>query len=137
MKKSTSTTTYPVTRIAAVDVVRGLAMILMALDHTRDFLGVNANPVDLATTTAPLFFTRWITHFCAPTFFLLTGTSAWLSGQGKPASQLSWRLLTRGAWLPSATAEPAPAVFLQHQQILCSWYARIRQSRRHPLLSYL
>ena len=99
MEKSTSTTTYPVTRIAAVDIVRGLAMILMALDHTRDFLGVNANPVDLATTTAPLFFTRWITHFCAPTFFLLTGTSAWLSGRGRPASQLSWRLLTRGAWL--------------------------------------
>jgi len=74
-------------------------MVLMALDHTRDFLGVNANPVDLATTTAPLFFTRWITHLCAPTFFLLTGTSAWLSRHGRPASQLSWRLLTRGAWL--------------------------------------
>jgi uncharacterized membrane protein len=99
MEKAVSTTTYPVTRVAAVDVVRGLAMILMALDHTRDFLGVNANPVDLATTTAPLFFTRWITHLCAPTFFLLTGTSAWLSRHGRLASQLSWRLLTRGAWL--------------------------------------
>jgi len=74
-------------------------MILMALDHTRDFLGVGANPVDLATTTSSLFFTRWITHFCAPTFFLLTGTSAYLSRRGKSDSQLSWHLFTRGAWL--------------------------------------
>jgi uncharacterized membrane protein len=74
-------------------------MILMALDHTRDFLGVGANPVDLATTTTPLFFTRWITHFCAPTFFLLTGTSAYLSRRGRSDRQLSWHLLTRGAWL--------------------------------------
>jgi uncharacterized membrane protein len=86
-------------RIEAVDIVRGAAMILMALDHTRDFLGVGANPVDLATTTLPLFFTRWITHFCAPTFFLLTGTSAYLSQRGRPVSQSSWHLLTRGAWL--------------------------------------
>jgi uncharacterized membrane protein len=99
MEKSAPTTTYTATRIGAVDIVRGLAMILMALDHTRDFLGTGVNPVDIATTTAPLFFTRWITHFCAPTFFLLTGTSAWLSRRGRPASQLSWHLLTRGAWL--------------------------------------
>lgn len=91
--------TYPVTRVGAVDIVRGLAMILMALDHTRDFLGSSANPVDIATTTAPLFFTRWITHFCAPTFFLLTGTSAWLSRRGRTASQSAWQLFTRGAWL--------------------------------------
>lgn len=82
-----------------MDIVRGTAMILMALDHTRDFLGFGVNPVDLATTTAPLFFTRWITHFCAPSFFLLTGTSAYLSGRGKSDRQLSWHLLTRGAWL--------------------------------------
>ena len=74
-------------------------MILMALDHTRDFLGVSANPVDLATTTAPLFFTRWITHFCAPTFFLLTGTSAYLSNRGRTGGALSRHLLTRGVWL--------------------------------------
>jgi uncharacterized membrane protein len=99
MEKSVPATTYAVTRIGAIDVVRGLAMILMALDHTRDFLGTSANPVDMATTTAPLFVTRWITHFCAPTFFLLTGTSAWLSKRGRPPRQLSWHLLTRGAWL--------------------------------------
>jgi uncharacterized membrane protein len=86
-------------RIGAVDIVRGAAMILMALDHTRDFLGFGANPVDLASTTVPLFFTRWITHFCAPTFFLLTGTSAWLSQRGRPPGQLSRYLFTRGAWL--------------------------------------
>ena len=99
MENSGSTKTYAVARIGAIDMVRGLAMILMALDHTRDFLGTNANPVAVATTTAPLFFTRWITHFCAPTFFLLTGTSAWLSKRGRTAGQLSWHLLTRGAWL--------------------------------------
>jgi uncharacterized membrane protein len=55
-------------------------MIIMALDHTRDFFGVpGQNPADLANTTVALFLTRWITHFCAPVFFLLTGTGAYLS----------------------------------------------------------
>jgi uncharacterized membrane protein len=64
-------------RIEAVDVVRGVIMILMALDRTRDFFGDSGvNPTDPAQTTIPLFFTRWITHFCAPVFFLLTGTGA-------------------------------------------------------------
>ena len=55
-------------------------MILMALDHTRDFFGIpGQNPTDLATTTPALFLTRWITHFCAPVFFLLAGTGAYLS----------------------------------------------------------
>ena len=67
-------------RIESIDVVRGVIMILMALDHTRDFFGVpGINPTNLATTTIALFFTRWITHFCAPVFFLLTGTGAYLS----------------------------------------------------------
>jgi len=62
-------------RIESIDVVRGVIMIIMALDHTRDFFGNSGlNPTDPATTTIPLFFTRWITHFCAPVFFLLTGT---------------------------------------------------------------
>jgi uncharacterized membrane protein len=67
-------------RVRAVDAVRGLAMIVMALDHLRDFLGnAHGDATDLATTTAPLFLSRWITHFCAPTFFLLAGTSAYLA----------------------------------------------------------
>ena len=62
-------------RIEAVDALRGIVMILMALDHTRDFLGVTSiSPTDLAHTTIALFFTRWVTHYCAPVFFLLTGT---------------------------------------------------------------
>ena len=75
-------------------------MILMALDHVRDFFGVpGQNPTALATTTAPLFFTRWITHFCAPVFFLLMGTGAYLSGSRKSKRELSWFLFTRGVWL--------------------------------------
>jgi uncharacterized membrane protein len=86
-------------RIASVDIVRGVIMILMALDHVRDFLAVPANPVDLQTTTVPLFFTRWITHFCAPVFFLLMGTGAYLSLGRKSKPELSRFLLTRGVWL--------------------------------------
>jgi uncharacterized membrane protein len=85
-------------RLTSIDTVRGLVMIIMALDHVRDFFGIpGLNPVNLAQTTVPLFLTRWITHICAPTFFLLTGTSAWLSR--KPVPQLSRFLLTRGLWL--------------------------------------
>jgi uncharacterized membrane protein len=87
-------------RIESIDVVRGVIMILMALDHTRDFLGVpGVNPTDPATTTIPLFFTRWITHFCAPVFFLLTGTGAYLSLRKKTKRELSRFLFTRGLWL--------------------------------------
>jgi len=87
-------------RIESVDILRGAVMILMTLDHTRDFLGVTSvSPTDLAQTTAALFFTRWITHFCAPVFFLLTGTGAYLSLQRKSKRQLSWFLFTRGLWL--------------------------------------
>lgn len=75
-------------------------MILMALDHVRDFLGnPGVNPTDPATTTVALFFTRWITHFCAPVFFLLTGTGAYLSLLKKSKRELSRFLFTRGLWL--------------------------------------
>ena len=87
-------------RIEAVDVVRGLIIALMALDHVRDFFGdQSAQPTDLASTTVALFFTRWVTHICAPTFFLLSGVSARLTlgRMSKPA--LSRFLLSRGAWL--------------------------------------
>lgn len=87
-------------RLESVDVVRGVIMILMALDHTRDFFGNPAqNPTDMATTTPGLFFTRWITHFCAPVFFLLTGTGAYLSLRRKSIPELSRFLFTRGLWL--------------------------------------
>jgi uncharacterized membrane protein len=87
-------------RLESVDLLRGVVMILMALDHTRDFLGITGiNPTDPAQTTIPLFFTRWITHFCAPVFFLLTGTGAYLSLRGKSRRQLSQFLFTRGLWL--------------------------------------
>jgi uncharacterized membrane protein len=87
-------------RIEVVDVVRGLIIALMALDHVRDFFGdQSVQPTDLASTTVALFFTRWITHICAPTFFLLSGVSArlTLARMSKPA--LSKFLLSRGAWL--------------------------------------
>src|SRR6202789_1336969 len=87
-------------RIESIDVVRGFIMIVMALDHTRDFLGVpGVSPTDLTRTTIPLFFTRWITHFCAPVFFLLTGTGAYLSLKRKSKRELSGFLFTRGLWL--------------------------------------
>jgi len=87
-------------RIESIDVVRGVIMILMALDHTRDFFGNSGvNPTDPATTTIQLFFTRWITHFCAPVFFLLTGTGAYLSLRKKSKRELSRFLFTRGLWL--------------------------------------
>jgi uncharacterized membrane protein len=86
-------------RIESVDLVRGLVMVLMALDHVRDFLSGAGSPTDLATTTVPLFFTRWITHFCAPVFFLLMGTGAYLAAARKSKRELSRFLFTRGLWL--------------------------------------
>ena len=87
-------------RLEAVDFLRGVIMILMALDHTRDFFGIpGQNPTDLASASAALFLTRWITHFCAPVFFLLTGTGAYLSLRRRSRGELSWFLLTRGLWL--------------------------------------
>ncbi|MBA2627288.1 MAG: DUF1624 domain-containing protein [Gemmatimonadales bacterium] len=90
----------PRSRLDAVDVVRGVIMIIMALDHTRDFFGIpGQNPTNLATASAGLFLTRWITHFCAPVFFLLTGTGAYLALRRRSRAELSRFLLTRGLWL--------------------------------------
>ncbi|MEP6916346.1 MAG: heparan-alpha-glucosaminide N-acetyltransferase domain-containing protein [Acidobacteriota bacterium] len=87
-------------RLEAVDVVRGVIMIVMALDHTRDFFGIpGQNPTNLTTATAALFLTRWITYFCAPVFFLLTGTGAYLARRRRTPGELSGFLLTRGLWL--------------------------------------
>ena len=93
-------TTSKRVRIESVDVVRGIIMIIMALDHTRDFFGIpGQSPTNLATASAALFLTRWITYFCAPVFFLLTGTGAYLSLRRKSKSELSRFLFTRGLWL--------------------------------------
>ena len=88
-------------RMPSLDRVRGLVMALMALDHTRDFFGDwSVRPTDLAHASAALFFTRWITHFCAPTFVLLAGVSAYLHEQKLGDSRAATRfLLTRGLWL--------------------------------------
>ena len=89
-------------RIPSIDIVRGLVMIVMALDHTRDFFHVTAmtaDPLDPSTTSVALFFTRWITHFCAPIFVFLSGLSAYLSAQNKTPVQSSIFLLKRGLWL--------------------------------------
>ena len=88
-------------RLESVDLVRGAIMIVMALDHTRDFFGVpGISPTNVSRAGAALFLTRWITHFCAPVFFLLTGTGAYLSlPRKKSIGALSRLLLTRGFWL--------------------------------------
>src|SRR5882757_7830281 len=97
-------------RILSVDLVRGIVMVIMALDHTRDyfsFLTIQAE--DLSNTYGWLFFTRWITHFCAPTFFFLAGTGAYLSK--KRGAELSNFLWKRGLWL----------VFLEVTLIAFAW----------------
>lgn len=90
-------------RIQPLDLLRGIVMVIMALDHTRDFFHTGAqsfSPEDLARTTPVLFFTRWITHFCAPVFVFLAGAGAYLSSRrGRSLASLSRFLWTRGLWL--------------------------------------
>ncbi len=89
-------------RIKNIDFIRGLVMIIMALDHIRDLIftgGQTQDPTNLTTTTEILFFTRWITHICAPIFVFLSGVSAWLSLQSKDIKSARRFLITRGIWL--------------------------------------
>jgi len=91
----------PPARLDAVDWLRGLVMVVMALDHVREFFTLGGvNPEDSTKASAALFFTRWITHFCAPTFVLLAGAGAYLYGaRGRSRTALAWFLVTRGFWL--------------------------------------
>jgi len=90
-------------RVKAIDALRGAIMIVMALDHVRDFIhraAMSSSPTDLARTTPVLFFTRWVTHFCAPGFMFTAGLGAFLWWQhGRTRKELSTFLATRGLWL--------------------------------------
>jgi len=100
------------TRIDALDILRGMVMIVMALDHTRDFFShLRFEPEDLGQTYYALFFTRWITHYCAPLFFFLAGTGAYFYGRRRTPAELSRFLWTRGLWL----------VFLEFTIIGTAW----------------
>ncbi len=108
-------------RITSIDLLRGFIMIIMALDHTRDYFHKDAfiyDPLDLQKTSVLLFFTRWITHFCAPTFVLLAGTSAFISGQRKTKKELALFLVKRGIWL----------IFLELTVVNFSWFFNIHFS---------
>ncbi len=88
------------TRLASIDALRGLVIVLMALDHVRDyFTNVSFDPLDLSQTTLELFLTRWVTHLCAPTFIFLAGVSAYLMSKKLETPALRRFLLTRGLWL--------------------------------------
>jgi uncharacterized membrane protein len=91
-------------RVDSIDLLRGIVMVIMMLDHTRDFVHrdvmMGLDPTDLSHTNVLLFFTRWITHFCAPVFVFLAGTGAYLQfARGKSKAELSKFLFTRGLWL--------------------------------------
>jgi len=94
-------TTSRIQRLVSIDLLRGLVMVLMALDHVRGFFSnPGFNPLDIEQSNAPLFLTRWVTHLCAPSFILLAGIAAYLSLQRrKNKKELSKFLLIRGVWL--------------------------------------
>lgn len=92
-------------RVVGIDRLRGLVVVLMVLDHVRDFFSLPADALALDSGQPWLFLTRWVTHLCAPTFVLLAGVSVWLQrANGKRRSDLSRLLLTRGLWLKPSTA---------------------------------
>jgi uncharacterized membrane protein len=103
-------------RIDSIDLLRGL-VVVMVLDHVRDFFtSVRFDPLDLTQTVPALIFTRWITHYCAPSFILLSGVSARLVAARKSTNELSRFLLTRGIWL----------VFLEVTLVTFLWMFNLR-----------
>jgi uncharacterized membrane protein len=108
-------------RIKSIDLLRGLIMLIMALDHTRDYFHADSfmfDPLDLHKTTLLLYFTRWITHLCAPIFVLLAGTSAFISGQRKTTRELASFLIKRGIWL----------IILEETVVNFAWFFNIEFS---------
>lgn len=103
------------TRIESIDLLKGLVMVIMALDHVRDYFHYSAfmfDPADPTQSNLPIFFTRFITHFCAPIFCFLAGTSAFMVGKRKSKNELSSFLLKRGIWL----------VFIEMTIVNFAWY---------------
>ncbi len=108
-------TTITKPRIDSIDLLKGLVMVIMALDHTRDYFHYSAhffNPTDPTQTTLAIFFTRFITHFCAPAFSFLAGLSAFMIGKRKSPAELSVFLLKRGLWL----------IFIELTIVSFAWY---------------
>ena len=108
-------TTIAKTRIESIDLLKGVVMVIMALDHVRDYFHYSAfmfNPADPTQSTLPIFFTRWITHFCAPAFSFLAGLSAFMVGKRKSKSELSVFLIKRGIWL----------IFIELTIVCFGWY---------------
>ena len=145
-------------RIQSIDLLRGMVMIIMALDHSRDFIhygnSIDQGPLDFATTSPFLFLTRWITHFCAPVFVFLSGISIFLySSKGKIKKMVAFFLFSRGLFLmlvqifimsPLWNAGHALwlvyAVWIAAIFILyfpCRWYSKYKATHKHWWLSYI